>query len=818
MKAKPSPHATSVASMIELPQPLRALAAYRQFIVYQLVPDTARPGKTFKYPLDWRTGKRADAHDPAIWLDHTMAAATAAAFGSSYGAGFVLTAADPFWFIDIDECLLPDASDWTPEALALLARFPGAAVEVSQSGRGLHILGRGRAPEPRRKKGPGFDLYTERRFVALTGTGALGDVGTDHTPALVQLVADFLQPEPGAIPSEWTDGPCEAWRGPEDDHALLKLALRSVSGASSFGGKASFSDLWTADVDALARAFPDDHGLGGYDESRADAALAQHLAFWTGKDCERIRVLMERSALNRDKWRRDDYLPRTISGAVGRQRDVLGDKPPPSDASLGAAAITGGEASGRSPKQADILLDIAQSAELFHAPDGTGYADVHIKGHHETWPIRSKGFKHWLMRGFFNATQGAPNSDALQSALGVIEARAHFDSPEHIVHIRVAELSGRLYLDLGDETWRVVEIDAAGWRVIDKPPIRFRRTPAMKSLPIPVGGGSIASLRPFLNVQSEQDFVLVVAWVLAALRSHGPYPVIVLSGEQGSAKSTFSEIVRALIDPNVAPLRALPREDRDLFIAANNGHVLAFDNVSGLPTWISDTLCRLASGGGFATRTLYSDQDETIFDAARPMILNGIEDIVTRPDLADRALILTLEPIPEDQRQTKDELWAAFESERPRILGVLLDAVAEGIRCLPTTRLTKLPRMADFAKWVTACETMLWPAGTFETAYCGNRNDAVERVLDADPIAAAVRTLMAKESIWTGTASDLLIALVGVADPNVVTSKTWPHNPNVLSGRLRRAGSFLRATGVNINFRKEGRTRTRTIHITTSPN
>ena len=192
--------------------------------------------------------------------------------------------------------------------------------------------------------------------------------------------------------------------------------------------------------------------------------------------------------------------------------------------------------------------------------------------------------------------------------------------------------------------------------------------------------GPIEVLRSFLNVQSDNDFVLVVAWALAVLRNRGPYPVIVLSGEQGSAKSTFSAILRALLDPNTAPLRALPREDRDLFIAASNGHVLAFDNVSGLPGWISDTLCRLATGGGFAVRQLYTDQDEVLFDAARPVILNGIEEIVTRPDLADRAVFLTLQPIPEEHRRPEQELWAAFDAARPRVLGVLLDAAVLGLK------------------------------------------------------------------------------------------------------------------------------------------
>jgi hypothetical protein len=479
-----------------------------------------------------------------------------------------------------------------------------------------------------------------------------------------------------------------------------------------------------------------------------------------------------------------------------------------------AIAEESGETEGRRPTQADILIDLAQSAELFHAPDGTGFADLDINGHRETWPIRAKGFRRWLARCFFEATGGAPSSEALQSALNVIEAKAHFDAPERTVHVRVGGLDGRLYLDLGDETWRAVEIDATGWRVIDNPPVRFRRAAGMQPLPAPVAGGSVETLRSFLNVRSDADFVLVAAWALTVLRNRGPYPVLVLSGEQGSAKSTFSAILRALLDPNTAPLRALPREDRDLFIAASNGHVLAFDNVSGLPAWISDTLCRLATGGGFAVRQLYSDQDEVLFDAARPVILNGIEDIVTRPDLADRGLFLTLEPIPEDRRRPEQELWAAFEAERPRILGALLDAASKGLAMLPQTRLDKLPRMADFALWATACETALWPAGTFWSAYCGNRDEAAEGVIDADPIAAGVRALMAARTEWTGTASELLGALAEMAGERLAKSKTWPDSPRALAGRLRRAATFLRKVGIEIGFEREGRARTRIIRIT----
>ena len=482
-----------------------------------------------------------------------------------------------------------------------------------------------------------------------------------------------------------------------------------------------------------------------------------------------------------------------------------------------AIAEENGDAGGRGPSQADILIGLAADAGLLHTPDGTGYVDLEINGHRETWPIRSKGFRRWLARRFFEATDGAANSEAVHSALNVIEARAHFDAPQMDVHIRVAGDDGKLYLDLADNAWRAVEIDGAGWRIVDEAPVRFRRAAGMQPLPAPVAGGSVGTLRGFLNVGSDNDFVLVVAWALAVLRDKGPYPVLMLSGEQGSAKSTFSAILRALLDPNTAPLRALPREDRDLFIAATNGHMLTFDNVSGLRAWISDTLCRLATGGGFAVRQLYTDQDEVLFDATRPVVLNGIEDIVTRPDLADRAIFLTLEAIPEERRKPEKELWAAFEAARPQILGVLLDAVCHGLRRLPETRLDKLPRMADFALWATACETAIWPSGTFLAAYASNRDEAVDSVIEADPVGSAVRSLMASRTLWTGTASDLLGALSEEVGDAVRRAKTWPATPRVLSGRVRRAATFLRKVGIDIAFEREGQARTRTIRISCTP-
>ena len=300
--------------------------------------------------------------------------------------------------------------------------------------------------------------------------------------------------------------------------------------------------------------------------------------------------------------------------------------------------------------------------------------------------------------------------------------------------------------------------------------------------------------------------MLVVAWLLAALRAGGPYPVLAIAGEQGSAKTVLSKLLRAVIDPSVAPVRALPRDERELFIAASNGHVLAFDNLSGLPSWLSDTLCRLTSGGAFSTRRLFTDQDEILFASARPVILNGIEDIITRPDLADRAILLMLTPIAERQRRPENALWREFELVRPHILGALLDAAAHGLQMLPQVDPKRLPRMADFALWAVACEGAFRPAGTLETAYTSNRRDAIENIVDADPVPACVREIMADRAQWTGSASDLLRAGTNVAG--------WPKNPHALAGRLRRAQTFLRTLGIEVVFSREGRSGTRTIKIT----
>jgi hypothetical protein len=447
-----------------------------------------------------------------------------------------------------------------------------------------------------------------------------------------------------------------------------------------------------------------------------------------------------------------------------------------------------------SSSQKAILLEILNKAALFHTPDGTAYADIKISGHRETWKVRSSGFRDWLTDSFYRRTGGAPSSDAMQQAIAVADLKARRSGVERCVHVRVGGDNGKIYLDMADANWRAIRIDANGWSVVPNPEVRFIRSKGMLPVPLPLPGGSINKLRDFINVKADEDFALVVAWVLAALRDTGPYPVLTAIGEQGSAKSTLMVVLRSLIDPNVANLRSPPREERDLFIAAQNAHVLAYDNLSGLPSWLSDGLARISTGAAHATRRLYADEDEVLMQAENPIALNGITDIVNRADLADRCIFVTADRIADKDRRPKRELLIAFEAERPSILGALLDAVAHGIKTLPTVQDAGWPRMADFAKWATACEGAFATPGSFKAAYASNRREAIDTLLDDDLVVSAVQ----KHRLpWQGRASELLAELNAARGYAHVNAKEWPKDGKALSSRLIRLAPLLRAQGIN---------------------
>ena len=397
----------------------------------------------------------------------------------------------------------------------------------------------------------------------------------------------------------------------------------------------------------------------------------------------------------------------------------------------------------------------------------------------------------------------AENAEALGAAINLIEAQALFDGEKHSVRVRVAEYEGKIYLDLCNTTWQVVEIAPTGWQVIEVSPVKFRRSGGMLPLPTPRRGGSVDELRGFLNVD-DSTWPLVIAWLVATLRPRGPYPVLALFAEQGSGKSTTGRQVRDLVDPNSAPLRAEPRDGRDLMIGANNSWCLAYDNLSHVPSWLSDALCRLSTGGGFATRELYTDQDEIIFDSQRPVMLTSIEEVATRSDLLDRCLIVWLPPIPKHLRRPEAELMREFEKARPRILGTLLDAVVGALRDLPSTKVDDLPRMADFALWATAAESALgWSQGTFMAAYNGNRESANDLALESSTLARPLLDLLEERGEWSGTASELLEALESRVTDQIKRQKSWPKNGRSIAGHLKRLSPNLRAANWDVEYQRQ---------------
>ena len=384
------------------------------------------------------------------------------------------------------------------------------------------------------------------------------------------------------------------------------------------------------------------------------------------------------------------------------------------DRALGTVPDDGGET------DRETAARIASEAVLFHTPDQIAFATIDIGDHAENVPVRSKRFKAWLTLRFRAAKGKAPSTDALSVAQLDAEAKALLEGSEQEVFTRIGHADGRVYLDLCDERWRAVEIDGTGWRIVDSPLVKFHRPPDAMPLPVPTPGGSIEELRPFVNAGSEDDWRMMVAWLVGSLAPDGPYPLLALYGEQGSAKSSTSRRLRQIVDPAHTVTRETPKTSHDLAIAARGCRVLVFDNLSWLKNETSDALCRLATGGGLGTRRLYTDDEESTFYAKRPIIVNGIEEVATRGDLLSRSIVLALPTLdnPRDERS----LDAEFEAAWPSILGSLLDAVSTALANWGSTRLEHSPRMADFARWVEAAAPALgWQPGEFLDLDPGNR-------------------------------------------------------------------------------------------------
>jgi hypothetical protein len=488
----------------------------------------------------------------------------------------------------------------------------------------------------------------------------------------------------------------------------------------------------------------------------------------------------------------------------------MNELPTESTASTADAAIAQPpkEEAAQDVNQASQLIKLAEGCELFHTSSNVPFASCKVDGHRENYPLRSSEFENWLRGGMHRCFGNAPTPQVMGAALGVLQARACFSGPLREVYVRVAEHEGDIFIDLADRDWRVVRVSAdAGYSVLSESPVKFKRPKGLLALPEPQSGGRIEDLRPFVNIGDDRQWRLLVGFILGAFHPTGPYPILEVNGDQGSGKSVMTKVLRLLVDPNVAPARSLGNL-HDLALAANNGWLLGFDNLSFIRKHMSDALCRVSTGGASARRTLYEDEGETIFEAKRPVVLNGIGNFITESDLLDRTLVLQLPAIRSAQRQDERQFWKNFTEVQPKIFGALLDAVSCAMRTVDSVPArTDWPRMMDFAKWVTAAEGQLgWKSGSFMEAYNENREEANARVIDDDKFAQAIIDL-ANTGGWSGTASELLPVVNPGGDAG------FPQAANKLKQRLSELTPNLQAIGVPVESAREGRDSKKMIYI-----
>ena len=457
-----------------------------------------------------------------------------------------------------------------------------------------------------------------------------------------------------------------------------------------------------------------------------------------------------------------------------------------------------------SASQTEQLAFLAkQAGYFFKCPMGEAYVRVSRNGHVEVIKIASSNYRHYLRYEFEQSYGKIVNQQTLENVVKHLESFAIMTGKVEAVCCRIGGANGNIYVDLGNPEFEAVEITPLGWSIVKTAPVNFFRSKGHGEIPKPVKGGSVELLKKFVNIISADDFALFVSWLVASLRPLGPYVILIITGEQGAAKSTLVRLSKATIDPAVADNRIAPDNARDLFISAKNTWIVAWDNLSECPEWLSDALCLMATSGVFCTRKMYADDEETIIRAMRPVALASIVDLIKRGDMAERSILLSLPEIKPSKRKDEKTFWAEFEVAKPLILGALFDAVSAGLAHIDAVNLADIPRMADFAKWAyAAAEGLPWSPEEFLHAYLKNQKKIVDLVIDADPVAVAVLALMENQPTWCDTATATLNALeqLDVVTDRVKKSRNWPGAANKLRGHLQREAAFLRTKGIEIEF------------------
>lgn len=462
------------------------------------------------------------------------------------------------------------------------------------------------------------------------------------------------------------------------------------------------------------------------------------------------------------------------------------------------------------------LIDLAvKHCDLFHDERGDCYAVILHKGIRRTLKLRGREFRRWLAGLYYAETGRAANNEAIATALSVLEAKASFDGRMLELANRFAMRDGCIFIDVADDQWRVVKVTPDGWEVMKNPPVLFRRYSHQQALPDPFRGGKLSDIHQHLAVRHEDDKLLLEAYLVAASFSEIPRPAITFHGPQGASKTTSARCLKSITDPSLTESIDLGKSPADLAQVLDHHGLPCFDNLTSIPTWASDMLCRAVNGGAFSKRELYSDDSDIISSFKRPMIITGINIPTHAPDLLDRLLLIELERIAPDKRMDEATFWAQFNADKPMLFGALLDAIAGALRHLPNIKLDKMPRMADFARIACAyAEHAGIGSDRMLDIIMRHTSRQTQEVLDADPVASAIREFVALHKSWTGTAGKLLELL----NERAPTPRPdgWPKAANNLTRKINVLHSTLNEIGISIRRHKEGSARERLLTLESS--
>lgn len=454
------------------------------------------------------------------------------------------------------------------------------------------------------------------------------------------------------------------------------------------------------------------------------------------------------------------------------------------------------------------LVRMAEAAYTFGIDDrGEPYAARRDHAPHLAYMLRDGklGLRQHLAREFYDLEGRAASQSALADAMAVLHGKALLEPPREL-HLRVADHDGSIWIDLGNAEGDVVEVTPSRVDMHKSAPVMFKRTEVGLPMAAPEPGGNIFDLFAFLNVQRIDQAPLLAALV-AAFIPDMQHPIVTFTGEQGTGKTTAASLLMSLIDPSAAPTRKPPRGPEEFVNQMHGTWVVAFDNLSTVPIWLSDSLCRAVTGEGDVRRQLHTDSGQIVFSFKRPIMLTGIDFAGIRGDLADRLLLVELRRIPDTERLSESDLKRRWEAARPKLLGALLNLVAQVRQLLPKLQLTEMTRLADFVRVLTAVDQILDTKGLAHY-----RSQSAVLAADSLSTSPVAERIQAVREDFLGTGAELL-ARLAPDDPDERLPKGWPANARAVTSALVRDAPSLRKNGWRIDDRGLNRTGTKVWHI-----